>query len=113
MTSDQELIAASGQDPGAFEPLVGRHGADLHAYLTRRTAPGVADDLLSDVWLAAYSGPTYAYGLPFKVGDRLLVTGDLYAGGPDPEMVGRAWNCQFSRFYDEASAREWRETFGK
>lgn len=49
MTADEELTAA------AFESLVDLHSADLHAYLSRRTASGVADDLLADVWLAAFS----------------------------------------------------------
>ena len=35
---------------------VEQHGADIHAYLSRRTVDGVADDLLGDVWVAAYAG---------------------------------------------------------
>jgi len=55
VATDEELIAASQRDPYAFEPLVARHSAGIHAYLRRRTASGVADDLLADVWLAAFS----------------------------------------------------------
>jgi RNA polymerase sigma-70 factor (ECF subfamily) len=40
--------------PGSFEQLVTEHSVRLHAYLARR-APGQADDLLGDVWLAAFA----------------------------------------------------------
>ncbi|TDD58068.1 sigma-70 family RNA polymerase sigma factor [Kribbella antibiotica] len=39
-----------------FAAQVERNGPDIHAYLTRRTTDGVADDLLGDVWVAAYGG---------------------------------------------------------
>ncbi|TCO33943.1 RNA polymerase sigma-70 factor (ECF subfamily) [Kribbella steppae] len=39
-----------------FVAQVEQHGADIHAYLSRRTIDGIADDLLGDVWVAAYSG---------------------------------------------------------
>jgi RNA polymerase sigma-70 factor (ECF subfamily) len=39
-----------------FVRQVEQHGADVHAYLNRRTTEGVADDLLGDVWVAAYAG---------------------------------------------------------
>ncbi len=52
--SDEDLLARSVIDPLAFEPLVGRHAAAVHAYLARR-APVVADDLLAEVWLAAFA----------------------------------------------------------
>jgi RNA polymerase sigma-70 factor (ECF subfamily) len=39
-----------------FVAQVEEHGADIHAYLSRRTVGGVADDLLGDVWVAAYAG---------------------------------------------------------
>jgi RNA polymerase sigma-70 factor (ECF subfamily) len=39
-----------------FVAQVEQHGADIHAYLSRRTVDGVADDLLGDVWVAAYAG---------------------------------------------------------
>jgi RNA polymerase sigma factor (sigma-70 family) len=41
-------------DPGRFEHLVDVHGPRVHAYLARR-APGAADDLLAEVWLAAFA----------------------------------------------------------
>jgi len=41
-------------DPRRFERLVDLHGRRVHAYLARR-APAHADDLLAEVWLAAYA----------------------------------------------------------
>nr|WP_281386839.1 sigma-70 family RNA polymerase sigma factor [Jiangella mangrovi] len=35
--------------------MVDRHGPALHAYLTRRAGPADADDLLAQVWLAAFA----------------------------------------------------------
>ncbi|MCJ0875834.1 RNA polymerase sigma factor [Streptomyces sp. AP-93] len=52
--TDDGLMARSARDPEAFEMLAGRMSGALHAYLARR-APAVADDLLADVWLQAFS----------------------------------------------------------
>lgn len=41
--------------PEEFDHLIAAHGRALHGYLARR-APTAADDLLSEVWLAAYAG---------------------------------------------------------
>lgn len=41
-------------DPRRFERLVDEHGPRVHSYLARR-APGEADDLLAEVWLAAFA----------------------------------------------------------
>jgi RNA polymerase sigma-70 factor (ECF subfamily) len=53
--TDEDLLARSTREPEAFELLVLRHSAALHGYLSRR-APGVADDLLAEVWLQAFAG---------------------------------------------------------
>lgn len=55
MDTDELLLARSATDPESFEPLVHRHSAALYAYLARRI-PAAAEDVLSDVWLAAYAG---------------------------------------------------------
>jgi RNA polymerase sigma-70 factor (ECF subfamily) len=52
---DEQLLERSVRDPSAFEPLVRLHSQALYAYLARRV-PSVAEDLLSEVWLAAYAG---------------------------------------------------------
>ena len=53
--SDADLFARSLTDPHAFEDLVTSLGPRVHGYLARR-APQHADDLLSEVWLAAFQG---------------------------------------------------------
>ena len=55
VVSDSEWVAASLEDPQRFEGLVGLYGARLHDYLARRV-PASADDLLAEVWLAAFAG---------------------------------------------------------
>lgn len=52
--TDAEQVLGSLEDPRSFEQLVDAHGARIHAYLRRRTL-GHADDLLSEVWLAAFA----------------------------------------------------------
>jgi RNA polymerase sigma factor (sigma-70 family) len=53
--SDELLLVRSATDPSSFEPLVQRHSPALYAYLARRL-PTAAEDVLSDVWLSAYTG---------------------------------------------------------
>lgn len=52
--ADAEQVNGSLVDPRKFEQFVVAYGARVHAYLCRRTA-GYADDLLSEVWLAAFA----------------------------------------------------------
>lgn len=53
--SDGDLITGSLEDPPVFEQLVTTLGPRVHAYLARRV-PQHADDLLAEVWLAAFHG---------------------------------------------------------
>jgi len=50
---DEDLLAESIREPDRFAPLFDRHAADIHRYLARRVGP-VADDLLSETFLAAF-----------------------------------------------------------
>ncbi|KAK1179772.1 RNA polymerase sigma factor [Streptomyces sp. NBS 14/10] len=54
MDSDEALVTRSKRRPAAFEPLVDRHSVALHAYLVRRCGRA-AEDLLAEVWLAAFA----------------------------------------------------------
>jgi RNA polymerase sigma factor (sigma-70 family) len=55
MTSDADLIGWSLTGDGdAFVEMVRRHEVAVGAYLARRAGRGMAEDLLSDVWLAAF-----------------------------------------------------------
>ena len=47
--------------------------------------------------------------LPFRVGTRLLMSGEPRWGGA-PVDSPIAWGCGFSRYYDEETAKAWRES---
>jgi RNA polymerase sigma-70 factor (ECF subfamily) len=66
VASDAELIGWSlAGDREAFVGVVFRHEAAIGSYLARRAGTGVARDLLSEVWLAAYrSRSTYDRSFP-------------------------------------------------
>jgi RNA polymerase sigma factor (sigma-70 family) len=55
MTSDAELIGRSLTGDGeAFMEVIVRHEGAVGAYLTRRVGREAAEDLLGDVWVAAF-----------------------------------------------------------
>jgi RNA polymerase sigma-70 factor (ECF subfamily) len=55
MTSDAELIGRSlAGDGQAFMEVIARHEAAVGAYLARRAGREAAEDLLGDVWVAAF-----------------------------------------------------------
>jgi RNA polymerase sigma factor (sigma-70 family) len=51
---DVTLIAASIEEPQVFGRVFDRHAALVHRYLTSRVGTNDADDLLSDVFVAAF-----------------------------------------------------------
>jgi RNA polymerase sigma factor (sigma-70 family) len=56
VASDAELISWSLSGDGeAFVEMVGRHEAAVWAYLVRRAGRQVAEDLLGEVWTAAFA----------------------------------------------------------
>lgn len=55
MEGDEDLLAASLVDPSRFEELVRIYQHRIYVFLARRDA-AAADDLLGDVWLAAFAG---------------------------------------------------------
>jgi RNA polymerase sigma factor (sigma-70 family) len=55
MASDAELIGRSlSGDAAAFMEVIGRHEVAIGAYLERRAGREAAEDLLGDVWAAAF-----------------------------------------------------------
>jgi RNA polymerase sigma factor (sigma-70 family) len=55
--TDGTLIERSVRGrPDAFVEVVRRHEVAVHAFLARRAGPGVAADLLGEVWLRAFAG---------------------------------------------------------
>ncbi|WP_310742072.1 RNA polymerase sigma factor [Microbispora sp. H13382] len=51
---DAELIQRSRRDPEAFADLFDRHASALHRYVARRLGASLADDVVSDTFLAAF-----------------------------------------------------------
>ena len=66
MESDAELIGRSlAGDGEAFVEVICRHEAAMGAYLARRAGRGLAEDLLGEVWVAAFeSRRTYDRSFP-------------------------------------------------
>ncbi len=63
--TDAGLLARCGAAPECLGRLFDRHADSIHRYLARRVGPDDADDLLSDVFLAAYRGrATYDQSRP-------------------------------------------------
>ena len=54
--TDAGLLARCGADPECLGRLFDRHADAIHRYLARRVGPDDADDLLSEVFLAADRG---------------------------------------------------------
>ena len=55
MTSDAELIGRSQAGDGqAFMEVISRHEGAVGAYLARRVGRAAAEDLLGEVWVAAF-----------------------------------------------------------
>ena len=52
--SDAAIIARSRDEPETFALLFRRHAAQLQRYVARRLGPHVAEDVLADVFLAAF-----------------------------------------------------------
>ncbi|MEV0069913.1 MULTISPECIES: RNA polymerase sigma factor [unclassified Amycolatopsis] len=66
MTSDAELIGRSLDGDGeAFVEVITRHEGAIGAYLARRVGRDAAEDLLGEVWVAAFaSRSTYDRSFP-------------------------------------------------
>ncbi|WP_300614367.1 sigma-70 family RNA polymerase sigma factor [Trebonia sp.] len=66
MTSDGSLISRSlAGDGEAFVEVVRRHSATVSAYLLRRAGREAAEDLLGEVWVAAFGARSgYDPGVP-------------------------------------------------
>jgi RNA polymerase sigma factor (sigma-70 family) len=56
MSSDAELIGRSLRgDTSAFAEMISRHETAIGTYLARRVGRQTAEDVLGDVWVAAYA----------------------------------------------------------
>ncbi|MFC7830880.1 RNA polymerase sigma factor [Streptomyces sp. NPDC057375] len=120
---DDDQLTRAQCDGSAFEPLVRRHSAALHAYFARR-APAAADDLLAELWLQAYSarrgfdparGPARAW--LFGVARNVLAghwrrTSQERASGPHSDIVGDPWQAVDHRLDAAAAGPELRRAIG-
>lgn len=85
MEGDEEITRAAAEtvawamagDRESFAVLVREHGQAVHAYLARRAGRGVADELLTEVWLRAW---------------RSRGSYDVCWAGPRPWLYGIARN---------------------
>lgn len=94
MTTDAALISRSlAGDDGAFVELLHRHQAAVWAYVARRAGSGPAEDLVSEVWIAAFRArptydPAFAVARPWLFGIARNVLRRHWRTRPDEELAG-------------------------
>jgi RNA polymerase sigma factor (sigma-70 family) len=93
MTSDAELIGRSlAGDGEAFMEVVGRHERAVGAYLSRRVGREAAEDLLGDVWVAAFESRgtydrSFAQARPWLYGVALNRLRHYWRSRPAEDLV--------------------------
>ena len=93
MTSDAELIGRSlAGDGQAFMEVIARHEAAVGAYLARRAGREAAEDLLGDVWAAAFESRgaydrSYAEARPWLYGVALNRLRRYWRSRPAEDLV--------------------------
>lgn len=100
MASDAELIGRSlNGDVDAFMEVIDRHEAAVGSYLARRAGRDAAEDLLGDVWVAAFESrrsydQSYADARPWLYGVALNRLRRHWRSRPAedlvPDMTGMA-----------------------
>lgn len=55
MFTDAEVLARSRRQPHLFAEIFDRHHGAIHAYVSRRAGHQIADDVLSEVFTAAFA----------------------------------------------------------
>jgi len=51
---DAAIIESSGREPEAFGAIFGRHATEIHRFAARRLGGGLAEDVVGEVFLAAF-----------------------------------------------------------
>ena len=93
MTSDSELIGRSlAGDREAFMEVICRHEGAIGAYLTRRVGREAAEDLLGDVWVAAFESRrtydrSFAEARPWLYGVALNRLRHYWRSRPAEDLV--------------------------
>ncbi|MFI5610774.1 RNA polymerase sigma factor [Amycolatopsis sp. NPDC051903] len=120
MTSDAELIGRSlDGEREAFAEVIRRHEGALGAYLARRVGREAAEDLLGEVWVAAFESrgtydQAYAEARPWLYGVALNTLRRYWRSRPAedlvPDLTGLAngwdpWSAVVSRVDVQAVLR--------
>src|SRR2546430_17599723 len=84
--SDAAIIVRSRDEPETFALLFRRHAPQLQRYIARRLGPNVAEDVLADVFLAAFRqrnryDPDRADARPWLYGIATNLVGRHRRGG--------------------------------
>jgi RNA polymerase sigma-70 factor (ECF subfamily) len=93
MTSDAELIGRSlAGDGEAFMEVICRHEGAVGAYLARRAGREAAEDLLSEVWVAAFESRatfdrSFAQARPWLYGVALNRLRHYWRSRPAEDLV--------------------------
>jgi RNA polymerase sigma factor (sigma-70 family) len=93
MTSDAELIGRSlAGDGQAFMEVICRHEVAVGAYLARRAGRAAAEDLLGDVWVAAFESrrtydQSFAEARPWLYGVALNRLRHYWRSRPAEDLV--------------------------
>ena len=116
--SDSEILASLPDRPEAMGVLYERHAAAVFRYLARRAGPSTAEDLLSEVFIAALDGGTrvvahesgsalpWLYGIAMNVLRRnFRQKSARRVAAQDPEMD---WDAVDARLDAEAKREQLR-----
>ena len=121
MATDAELIGWSIEGDGeAFVELIGRHEAAVWSYLARRAGRQVAEDLLAEVWVAAFASRqrydrSYSEARPWLFGVALNTlrrhwrtrpAEEPMAALPDGALAADPWPFEEERVHGMALLRE-------
>jgi RNA polymerase sigma-70 factor (ECF subfamily) len=90
--ADETVACAMAGNRDSFAVLVREHGQAVHAYLARRAGRGVADELLTEVWLRAW---------------RSRGSYDVGWAGPRPWLYGIARNVLRAHWRVRVDRPEW------
>ena len=70
VSTDNEVIERSADEPGAFALLFDRHAPAIYRYAAQRLGEGSAEDVMSETFLGAAVRPRDRRCSPLAVRDR-------------------------------------------
>lgn len=115
---DSEILASLRGRPEPMGELYERHAPAVFRYLARRAGPSVAEDLLSEVFIAALDGRTRVVAhdsgsaLPWLYGIAMNVLRRHFRSGAAPRVAaqdpGMDWDAVDARLDAEAKRQQLR-----